>query len=78
MNFAATALASATAPYDLDQLLSSLVPENPNRVPCPLCRRVHTVRLESVSPKDKYSNFSTFSCCYSGCRDYSWGQDTLI
>lgn len=38
---------------------------NPNRVRCPLCRRVNTVELvvqEKVA--------SEYRCTYSGCRDY--------
>lgn len=45
-------------------------PTNPNRVRCPLCRRVNTVTLVSANAGKP----SAFRCSYDGCRGYEWSE----
>lgn len=47
-----------------------IVTANPNRVRCPLCRRVNTVSLVSVNAGKP----SDFRCSYDGCRGYEWSE----
>lgn len=47
-------------------------PANPNRVRCPLCRRINTVSLVAVSAGKQST--SDFRCSYDGCRGLEWSQ----
>lgn len=45
---------------------------NPNRVRCPLCRRINTVSLVSANAGKQVT--SDFRCSYDGCRGLEWSQ----